>query len=184
MYGIDNLMQMGFKTRSIAEYDNLARWANTTTRVTAGKTSPTVDLLQASIPTRVIPDLDESWKKPDLPWRRRDLPPRRSDLYLGPLPPGGPPPPPAIETAAGAMRQSNPPPPRAKSADAPSYRLPSTAVAADKRGGVAMHADVVKNERADTSDLFGSSPDDRLATIRQDGLFSPFLLFCALKPGN
>jgi tetratricopeptide (TPR) repeat protein len=184
MYGIDNLMQMGFNTRSIAEYDNLARWANTTTRVTAGKTSPTVDLLQASIPTRVIPALDESWKKPDLPWRRRDLPPRRSDLYLGPLPPGGPPPPPAIETAAGAMRQSNPPPPRAKSADAPSYRLPSTAVAADKRGGVAMHADVVKNERADTSDLFGSSPDDRLATIRQDGLFSPFLLFCALKPGN
>jgi hypothetical protein len=82
-------------------------------------------------------------------------------IYDGPGKWGGPPPPPPSPPAA--------------------YRLPSTAVPGDKRGGVKMKADVVKGEPADTSEMFGGGATEKPAVaIQQEGLYSPFLLFCAV----
>ena len=64
------------------------------------------------------------------------------------------------------------------------YRLPSTALPGlPEVGGVMMTAEVVKDEPADTSELFGGGAKEKpAARTWQEGLFSPFLLFCALAP--
>jgi hypothetical protein len=63
------------------------------------------------------------------------------------------------------------------------YRFPSMALPGmpgDKRSGVIIKADVVKGERADTSELFGGGASAQTAATGQEELFSPFLLFCAM----
>lgn len=60
-----------------------------------------------------------------------------------------------------------------------SYRLPSTALPGD-RGGVDMAVQVVKGEPADMSEMFGGGASEKPAVvIQQEGLYSPFPLFCA-----
>ncbi len=77
-----------------------------------------------------------------------------------------------------ALPPNSPPP-----GPPPNYRLSSTAMQSspgDKRRGVKLKADVVINQPADTSDWFGSETSEK-ATVatEQQGLLSPFLLFCA-----
>jgi hypothetical protein len=65
-----------------------------------------------------------------------------------------------------------------------SYRLPSNVMPDEKRGGVAMKADVVKGEKADTSEMFGGETSTVATSIQQEGLVCPFLIFCAMPSGG
>lgn len=73
------------------------------------------------------------------------------------------------------------PPPRFDPTPVTNFRLPSSVLPGDKRGGVALKADVVKGKPADTSDFFGGGSSDKPKGIsQQQALLCPFLLFCAL----
>jgi len=77
------------------------------------------------------------------------------------------------------------PPDKFGGAGVPSYRLPSTDLLGDKRGGVKLKADVVKGQPADTSGIFGGEGAATGAGSReQQGLLCPFLLFCAAPQGG
>ena len=62
------------------------------------------------------------------------------------------------------------------------YRIPSSVLPGDKRGGVLMKADVVKGKQADTSEMFGTAEASAQSEtqFQQQGLICPFLLFCAI----
>ena len=76
------------------------------------------------------------------------------------------------------------PPDRFSGAGIPTtdYRIPSMVSLGDERGGVSMRADVVKDQPADMSGIFGGETSAQTAT-QQDHLVCPFLLFCAM-PGR
>ncbi len=172
MYGLEDLKQLGFDLKIIAEFDNVTRWRNSALdyRNLHGATSGPLQNLLAPIPTSTIPVRDDSWKK--------RLPDDLAPSFVPP--PGGPPPPPAPSggVASGAIKPTTQPSQRAANVNAPNSRLPSTALP----GGVVLKADVVKNERADTSELFGGGGSEKqIVAARQQGLRSPFLLFCAGK---
>ena len=110
--------------------------------------------LQKPIPVGPLPLQDESWKKPYVDLRKP---------FIGPFPP---------DKFGGAGVPTT------------SFRLPSTVLPGEKRGGVAMKTDVVKGEPADTSELFGGGAGEKPTGLSQEGLFSPFLLFCASGEGK
>lgn len=94
-------------------------------------------------------------------------------------------PPPTSMSGLTARNMDRPVP-----AATPSYRLPSNQLSAPKPGGVLMKADVVKNQPADMSGLFGgpapstppvTPPRTQTVAAQPDGLFTPFLLFCAVE---
>lgn len=60
------------------------------------------------------------------------------------------------------------------------YRLPSGTIADDKRGGVSMKTDVVKDQPADLSSIFGGEASTKPAATVPDSLMCPFLIFCAM----
>lgn len=72
------------------------------------------------------------------------------------------------------------PPDKFGGAAVPDYRLPSTSLPGDKRGGVAMKADVVTGESADTSEMFGGESKTEMSSVpEQSGLVAAYLLFCS-----
>jgi hypothetical protein len=151
MYQPDLARQMKLPDWKVSELNNLAWWHNQTiTKRTAKEIRPSA----------------ADYVRTPIPTRREEIE-RKPDIivYDGPEKWGGPPP-----------RRPPPPPPPIASND---YRLPSTP--SDKRGGVKMKADVVKGEPADTSEMFGGGTSEKPMVVnQQEGLYSPFLLFCAV----
>jgi tetratricopeptide (TPR) repeat protein len=179
MYTPQDLKQMGFDATTIAEFDDQTRWYNSSLdyRRPSGATSASLQNLQRPMPTSTTLLQDDVWKKPALPWRRRNdvPPPTRSDLFIPPS--AGPPPPPS----GGDPRRRQPEGAVGSATNPPNNRLPSTASPGDKRGGVKMKADVVKGAPADMSEMFGGGASGKsTVATQQEGLFSPFLLFCAI----
>jgi len=204
MYGMENLIALGYDPRSITERDNFVRWLNTVAMAKAG--APTLDrVLQTPIPSGAS-GLNFDDIQRTLPQRDHNSPinPPTSSLrcppYCAPTPPakcvncGPPPPPPPSAKCTDCGPPPPPPPPSAKCINctpppppAPRFSGTPTQVQAPPlpsiprdRGGVLMTAAVTKDAPADLGAFFAGGHSGEPAG--PDGFFTPFLQFCA--PGG
>lgn len=171
MYGQSFISRIGLNPSHVNQLDNKAHLLNALLPTEREQTRLSSRLLYDSrfseIPAIITPKQDEIWKKV-APFFR---PP---DRHLLP-----------IATYDDLRRYTfKPPDPPGKFGGAAvptgSYRFPPSALPGDKRGGVIMKTDVIKGGKAEMSEIFGEDTSTTVEVSQQEGLFCPFLVFCAM----